>query len=315
MRGGAGGGARGGCTKATSSQKKRIGGKASLPLDRDILWYLTETGMMGQKDVASLLAVSRSLMRQLFPSPALEFEKMTRIDLSDCAKMKGLPFATYPPRLRILNLTNCVSLIHLLPENFPDTLRVLILNGCRSLAPLHAPNTGIEELQCRRCPALTPSTGLDQTRISLLDCSDCLHLENLPAVPQTLRRLACRGCKRLESLEGIAGHPSLEDLDCSVCYELTRLPYRMPPRLSLLNCSFCEYLEVLPPLPASMLAIDHGWFRRVYADRCYVMVESRNNNNKSENAEQGIATVVECTPDIFARVCHDTRLKRGLNFS
>lgn len=84
--------------------------------------------------------------------------------------------------------------------------------------------------------------------ITIIRCSDCPNLVEIPKLPETIVVLECAGCTNLQKITELNNNLTL--LDCSGCSNLKILP-TLPSSLLLLNCSFTAIKEI-PELPNSL---------------------------------------------------------------
>ncbi|CAL5382694.1 unnamed protein product [Camellia sinensis] len=164
---------------------------------------------------------------------------MTRLEyltIEDCGMLKKLPqdLHTYTS-LGVLIIVSCASLISFPMKGLPSMLRELRVVRCDALESL---------------PELMTLNNLQE--LSVESCASLTYLLSRGGLPSTLKQLAIRWCKNVESLfaeEGIKiDCPSLETICILDCGSLKSLPeannLRNLRRLGIYDCSNLEPLSL-----------------------------------------------------------------------
>lgn len=168
------------------------------------------------------------------------------------------------------------SRLQALPQ-LPITLRQLRCVHCDALAalPSSLSATAVSVLQCSRCDVLENLPQLPPSLVELR-MEWCLDLPQLPALPQGLMRLCMDCCPELVELptlpttlrqlewSGIRlehmpqlAHTGLTELVCTTCNQLQQLP-ELPASLETLKVMGLKQVTKLPKLPPSIKKIDVG---------------------------------------------------------
>lgn len=150
--------------------------------------------------------------------PIFEINRATQlISLRGCPKQCDLFQVRYCTSLETLehcpkvcmnfSCEGCKKLKSL--ENSPVVERDFCCSGCDSLKNLEGVkfnsmiNPRIFELNCNRCEGLETLEGCPKVLLTL-SCNSCTNLKSLKGAPQRIiHRIDCRGCKQLDTLEGL----------------------------------------------------------------------------------------------------------------
>ncbi|XP_057434116.1 putative disease resistance RPP13-like protein 1 [Lotus japonicus] len=163
-----------------------------------------------------------------FPNEGLSAPAMTKFSVSDCNKLKSLPYhmSTLLPKLESLVIDNCPE-VELFPS-MPPSLRSLVIKNCEKLmrSPFLAsvdmlthltiggpcdgvksfPEVGLVLLP----PSLTSLELVKLTNMEMLECKGLLHLTSL-------QQLTIKCCPKLENVAGERLPASLIKLEITEC--------------------------------------------------------------------------------------------------
>jgi len=180
--------------------------------------------------------------------------RWTNITVLSCRKHPGLvsieDAVLLLPSLRHIDCSFCTSLKRL-PDRLPPAFESLLCRFCCDLEALPAPlPPGLRELDCSFCGEIVGIPALPEGLVHL-SCAGCRNLTRFPLMPVSLRRLSCGYCSKPQRIPLSPGC-LLEQLDCHSCSGLIGLPEPLPHTLRFLDCSNCYQLTRLPPLPRGL---------------------------------------------------------------
>jgi hypothetical protein len=172
-------------------------------------------------------------MRYFGQCPRLEFvinsglsqeEVYSAEDLYSEEAMRALATLTDHPGLRQLSLRNCVPSLSLASLAGIPNLVEIYLQWSSSWPPDLTPIARIKGLQKVTLAGDMTLEELRSVRLSaslhcivLVDVASMIDLAELPTPPSSVRRLELRSCAQLQSLNGIAQWPDLEEVVISDC--------------------------------------------------------------------------------------------------
>jgi hypothetical protein len=85
------------------------------------------------------------------------------------------------------------------------------------------------------------SDALDKSSFTILNCTYCKDLEELPLL-ENIKEVKCTGCPKIRRLPT---WPNVTKVDCSYCPNLEELPSW--PNVIEVDCSYCPKLNKFPP--------------------------------------------------------------------